>query len=112
MLGDRASAMAQRLPAAPTDLGQWQRRRLQVRENLASLGGITMRDWADHVATAAGSFDRVMPYVQGMLKQTDLQYHYASLAPRPLLLLDGTDRAHWPASGFKRVQQTDRQTGL
>jgi len=73
---------------------------------VASVGVITMRDWADHVAPAAGSFDRVMPYVPGMLKQTDLQYYYASLAPRPLLLVDGTDRAHWPASGFARVRQT------
>jgi len=73
---------------------------------VASVGVITMRDWADHVAPAAGLFVRVMPYLPGMLKRTDLQYYYASLAPRPLLLVDGTDRAHWPASGFERVRQT------
>ena len=73
---------------------------------VASVGVITMRDWADQVAPGAGAFDWVMPYVPGMLEQTDLQYYYASLAPRPLLLVDGTDRAHWPASGFTRVRET------
>jgi len=73
---------------------------------VASMGVITARDWADHVAPDAQSFDWVMPYVPGMLKRTDLQYYYAALAPRPLLLVDRTDRAHWPESGFTRVRET------
>lgn len=38
--------------------------------------------------------------------KTDIQYFYASLAPRPLLLIDLEDRRKWPKSGFERVRKT------
>ncbi len=50
------------------------------------------------------SFDRIMPYLPSITKTTDLHYVYAAVAPRPLLLVDATDRDHWPRSGFRRAR--------
>lgn len=52
-----------------------------------------------------------MPYLPSMLTQTDLDYCYAAVAPRPLVvarLIDG-----WPKSGFEQVEaMTGRVYGL
>lgn len=69
----------------------------------AAVGVITVRDWADHVAPAAHNFDRVMPYLPDLALKGDLQHVYPAVAPRPLLLVDATDRANWPAAAFHRV---------
>ena len=64
----------------------------------------TVRDWAVNVAPEMLNFTRVMPYLPSMLTQTDLDYCFAAVAPRPLLvarLVDG-----WPESGFEQVAAT------
>ncbi|MFH1924120.1 MAG: dienelactone hydrolase family protein [Planctomycetota bacterium] len=64
----------------------------------------TTRDWAENVAPETLNFTRVMPYLPSMLTRTDLDYYFAALAPRPLLvarLIDG-----WPESGFEQVAAT------
>ena len=62
----------------------------------------TFRDWADNLAPEQLNFSRVMPYLPSMLTVTDLDYCFAALAPRPLLiaqLIDG-----WPESGYEQVK--------
>ena len=71
---------------------------------VASIGATTFQAWAEHVALEAEKFDTVLPYLPGLTTQTDLQYLYAALSPRPLLLIDAADRSQWPASGFDRVR--------
>jgi len=71
---------------------------------VASIGATTLQAWAEHVALKAEKFDTVLPYLPGLTTQTDLQYLYAALSPRPLLLIDAADRTQWPASGFDRVR--------
>ena len=76
----------------------------------AALGAITVRDWADHVAPERNNYDRIFPYLPNIAATTDLQYIYAAIAPRPLLLMDrGEDRADWPADGFGRVRKTSAE---
>ncbi len=72
----------------------------------ALVGATTVQDWAAEVAPAMHLFDRLMPYLPSIATKTDLQYYYAAVAPRPLLLVDTTDRQHWPAGGFKRAKET------
>jgi dienelactone hydrolase len=69
------------------------------------IGVNTVQDWAAHVAPALHPFDDVMPYLPSITTKLDLQHVYAAVAPRPLLLVDGTDREHWPASGFQRASK-------
>ena len=69
---------------------------------VASVDVTTLRDWAEKVAPESLNFTRVMPYLPSMLTRTDLDYCYAAVSPRPLLvarLVDG-----WPESGFKQVE--------
>jgi len=73
-------------------------------EAVASIGATTAEAWANHVAPQAYLFLNVMPYLPGLTSQTDLQYIYAALAPRPLLLADLSERSQWPASGFDCVR--------
>jgi dienelactone hydrolase len=73
------------------------------------VGAITIRDWAEHVAPKLGAFERIMPYLPGIAGKTGLASVYSAAAPRPLLLLDGVDRVHWPSSGYDRVQKTTAQ---
>jgi len=70
------------------------------------VGAITLRDWAQQVAPKLGGFDRIMPYLPDIMATTDLHYVYAAAAPRPLLLVDATDRANWPAVAYERVRKT------
>jgi dienelactone hydrolase len=72
----------------------------------ALIGVMTVQDWAQEVAPIMHHFDRVMPYLPSITTKTDLQYLYAAVAPRPLLLVDGTDRRYWPESGFQRAKAT------
>jgi len=69
------------------------------------VGAITVRDWAEHVARGVHLFDRILPYLPDLARQADLDYIYSAMAPRPLLLLDATDRAAWPEVGFRRVRR-------
>ena len=73
------------------------------------VGAITIRDWAEQVAPKLGVFEQIMPYLPGIAGKTDLASVYSAAAPRPLLLLDGVDRVHWPSSGYDRVQKTAAQ---
>jgi dienelactone hydrolase len=78
-------------------------------ERIAALGvagATTLRDWAEQVAPKLGVFERIMPYLPGIAAKTDLACVYCAAAPRPLLLLDGIDRASWPSSGYERVRKT------
>jgi dienelactone hydrolase len=62
----------------------------------------TFRDWAEKTAPEQLNFTQVMPYLPSMLTVTDLDYCFAALAPRPLVvarLIDG-----WPESGFEQVR--------
>lgn len=80
---------------------------------LGVAGAITVRDWADKVAPHENEFQFWAPYLHGMTLHTDLQFVYSSIAPRPLLLVDGTDRKFWPESGYRRVSEmADRIFGL
>jgi len=72
----------------------------------ALIGVMTVQDWAQEVAPIMHHFDRVMPYLPSITTRTDLQYFYAAVAPRSLLLVDGTDRRYWPESGFQRAEAT------
>lgn len=87
-----------------------------VEQGIAALGvtgAITVRDWADKVAANENEFNYWTPYLHEMTLQTDLQYVYSSIAPRPLLLVDGTSRELWPESGYRRVgEMADRIFGL
>lgn len=87
-----------------------------VEPGIAALGVsgvITVRDWADYVAARENEFTFWAPYLHGMTMHTDLQYVYSSIAPRPLLLVDGTDRDFWPESAYRRVSgMADRIFGL
>ena len=76
---------------------------------VAAVGTITVRDWAERVAPRLDRFDRIMPYLPGIAAKTDLQYIYAAVAPRPLLLVDATDRVNWPKSAHQRVRKQAEQ---
>lgn len=76
---------------------------------LGVTGAITVRDWADKVAANENEFKYWAPYLPEVTLQTDLQYVYSSIAPRPLLLVDGTYRNLWPASGYQRVSEMAEQ---
>jgi hypothetical protein len=72
----------------------------------AAIGATTFRDWAALTAPAINRFDVVMPYLPSMLTKTDLDYCYAALAPRPLLVVRSGDRKLWPDAGFAHVAAT------
>jgi dienelactone hydrolase len=72
---------------------------------LGVVGAITVEDWTERVAPSLSEFDRIMPYLPGIIAVTDLQYIYSAAAPRPLLLLDETDRQNWPEGAYQRVQK-------
>ena len=76
---------------------------------LGVTGAITVRDWADHVADHEHEFNFWPPYLPEMTMHTDLQYVFSSVAPCPLLLVDGTYRNFWPESGYKRVSEMAEQ---
>lgn len=69
---------------------------------VAVVGAITVRDWVEKVAPNGY---QVMPYLPDIMAATDWQYVYSAVLPRPLLIVDGTDRVNWPAEAFLRVQQ-------
>ena len=73
---------------------------------LAAVGAITVRDWAEKVAPNAY---QIMPYLPDIMATTDWQYVYSAALPRPLLIVDATDRASWPAEAFLRVQRMAEQ---
>ena len=78
-------------------------------DRIAALGVVgagTVRDWAELVAPNLGGFDRILPYLPEITVRTDLQFVYSAAAPRPLLLVDATDRANWPQTGYRRVRKT------
>lgn len=71
---------------------------------VAAVDVTTVRDWSENVAPNLVEFTRVMPYLPSILTKTDLDYLFAALAPRPLLigrLVDG-----WPKAGFDQVVGT------
>jgi dienelactone hydrolase len=70
-----------------------------------AVGAITVRDWAEQVAPTRDKFDRIMPYLPDLAVKADLQHVYAAVAPRPLLLVDATDRPNWPEAAFERVSR-------
>lgn len=70
----------------------------------AAIGATTFRDWAILAAPAVNSFEIIMPYLPSMLTKTDLDYCYAALAPRPLLVIRSGDRNLWPEAGFAHVE--------
>ena len=72
----------------------------------AAVGTITVRDWAEKVAPKDY---QVMPYLPDIMATTDWQYVYSAVLPRPLLIVDSTDRANWPEEAFLRVQRTAKQ---
>ncbi len=72
---------------------------------LAVVGTGTLHDWSESVAPRLGAFDRMMPYLPQMAAHVDWPLVYAGIAPRPLLLVDATDRASWPAEGFLRCRK-------
>jgi dienelactone hydrolase len=74
----------------------------------ACVGVITSQDWACEVAPKLDVFSEMMPYLPGLLAQTQLQYVYAAVAPKPLLLVDHKDHARWPVAGFKRASDAVR----
>ena len=57
---------------------------------------------------AIDRYDRIMPYLPGILTQTDLDCCYAALAPRPLLVVRSGDAQFWPEAGFAHVAATAR----
>ena len=70
---------------------------------LGVTGAITVRDWADKVAAHENEFTYWPPYLPEMTMHTDLQFVYSAIAPRPLLLVDGTSRNIWPEDGYRIV---------
>jgi len=72
---------------------------------LGVVGAITVRDWAEKVAPHQNEFRFWAPYFHEITMHTDLQFVYSSIAPRPLLLVDGTYRNFWPESGYRRVSE-------
>ena len=80
---------------------------------LGVVGVITVRDWAEQVAPKLNGFDRILPYLPDITATTDFQYIYSAAAPRPLLLVDATDRPSWPAAAYERVRKmAERVYGL
>jgi dienelactone hydrolase len=73
---------------------------------VAVVGAVTVRDWAESVAPRLNGFDRILPYLPDVTLKTDLQFVYAAAFPRPLLLVDGTDRENWPAAAYQRAGRT------
>ena len=73
---------------------------------VAAVGAITVRDWTEKIAPNAY---QIMPYLPNIMATTDWQYVYSATLPRPLLLVDATDRANWPAEAFLRVQRMAEQ---
>ncbi|MEI6785542.1 MAG: hypothetical protein WCQ21_32025, partial [Verrucomicrobiota bacterium] len=73
---------------------------------VAAVGAITVRDWAEKVAPNGY---QIMPYLPDIMATTDWQYVYSAALPRSLLIVDGTDRANWPAEAFIRVQRMAEQ---
>ncbi len=68
---------------------------------VAAVDVTTFRDWAANVAPRELHFFHLMPYLPSLLTVTDLDYVYAAVAPRPLVLVRLTDG--WPRSGFDQV---------
>lgn len=76
---------------------------------LGVVGAITVRDWSEHVAPNVNQFDRIMPYLPELTARSDWPWVYCAAAPRPLLLVDGTDRANWPEAAYAKVRNTAAQ---
>ncbi|NQT17319.1 MAG: dienelactone hydrolase family protein, partial [Planctomycetes bacterium] len=105
-LGGRPEIDRQRIVAAGLGVGGIDACLAAVLERgiagVASIDVTTFRDWAEQVAPEKLNFTRIMPYLPSMLTKTDLDYCFAAVAPRPLLvarLVDG-----WPESGFQQVE--------
>lgn len=75
---------------------------------VSALGAVTVQDWGEHVAPKRGPFHHVMPYLPGITTQTDLQFFYASVAPRPLVLVKCGKPASCLDSAFDRISVTCR----
>jgi dienelactone hydrolase len=76
---------------------------------VAAVGAITVRDWIEKVAP---NNYHIMPYLPDMMATTDWQYIYSAALPRPVLIVDATDRANWPAEAYFRVQRMAEQVAL
>ncbi|NQT36964.1 MAG: hypothetical protein HQ581_05720, partial [Planctomycetes bacterium] len=71
---------------------------------VAAIDVTTVRDWAEKVTPNLMRCAHTMPYMPGILAKTDLDYCFAALAPRPLLLARVIDG--WPESGSNQVTTT------
>jgi dienelactone hydrolase len=71
---------------------------------VASVDATTLRDWVAHVAPGELRFFHIMPGLPSILTQTDLDFFYAAIAPRPLVLVKLKDG--WARSGFDQVVTT------
>ena len=78
-----------------------------LEDRIAGSAGIdvtTVRDWLTEIAPERLKFSQLLPYLPSILTETDLDYLFGALAPRPLLigrLVDGL-----PESGFNRIKAT------
>lgn len=75
----------------------------------ASVGATSVREWGEQVVPGLQNFVQIMPYLPGLCERTDMPYCYAALAPRPLLLVDATDRTLWPESGYRHTTNITRK---
>ncbi len=71
---------------------------------VAAVNVTTLRDWAENVAPEETTFLHTLPYLPGMLAKMDLDYCFAAIAPRPLVL--ARLKEGWSKSGFDQVVAT------
>ncbi|MCL4203936.1 MAG: dienelactone hydrolase family protein [Pirellulaceae bacterium] len=68
---------------------------------VAAVDATTCRDWSVQTAPGELHFFHLMPYLPSLLTVTDLDCAYASLAPRPVVLVRLNDG--WSRSGFEQA---------
>jgi hypothetical protein len=71
---------------------------------VAAVNVTTLRDWAEKVAPEETTFVHTLPYLPGMLAKADLDFCFAAIAPRPLVI--ARLKEGWPKSGFDQVAAT------
>ncbi len=69
---------------------------------VASVDVTTVRDWAENTAPSLIEFTHPMPYLPDLLTVTDLDYLFAAIAPRPLLIARLADG---PTAGFQQIAE-------
>ncbi len=71
---------------------------------VAAVNVTTFGDWAENVAPEETTFVHPLPYLPGMFAKMDLDFGFAVLAPRPLVV--ARLKEGWPKSGFAQVAAT------